>query len=52
VAPSTKNYGGKNMIEIILAFAAGLIIGWNVLPQPEWVKNIWTKIIGWFKPAA
>lgn len=23
----------------ILAFCAGLIVGWNFIPQPQWVKN-------------
>lgn len=30
-------------------FAAGLIVGWNLLPQPDWVKAIYDKFVGWFK---
>ena len=29
-----------------VAFGAGLIIGWNVLPQPQWVKDAWNKLVG------
>jgi hypothetical protein len=29
------------MLDKILFFAAGLIIGWNVLPQPVWVKTLY-----------
>lgn len=25
----------------------GLLIGWNVLPQPKWVKNLWDKGAAW-----
>lgn len=31
------------MFTAIISFAAGLLIGWNVLPQPEWVKKLWDK---------
>lgn len=30
------------MIELAVAFVAGLIVGWNFLPQPAWVAK-------WFK---
>ena len=36
------------MFWLIIAFAAGLIVGWNVLPQPQWAKDLWDKISGWF----
>ena len=26
-------------------FVAGLLVGWNVLPQPTWVKTCVTKIV-------
>ncbi len=29
------------MFTMILAFSAGLLIGWNLLPQPGWVKRAW-----------
>lgn len=33
----------------LIFFAAGLIIGWNVLPQPKFIKKIYDKIIKKFK---
>jgi len=36
------------MIECIICFVAGLILGWNVLPQPKFVKDIYDKIAGMF----
>jgi hypothetical protein len=39
------------MLNNIVCFLAGLIIGWNVLPQPAWVKALYdlfvSKIKGW-----
>lgn len=35
------------MIDIIIAFAAGLVIGWNVLRQPRWVEDLYNR---WFGP--
>jgi hypothetical protein len=29
----------------VIAFAAGLVVGWNVLPQPQFVKNLWSKYV-------
>ena len=34
------------MLELAIAFVAGLIIGWNFLPQPEAIKNMISKIFG------
>ena len=34
------------MLTAVLAFAAGLIVGWNVLPQPEWVKALYGRWFG------
>lgn len=34
------------MIWCALAFGAGLIVGWNFLPQPQFVKDIMDKILG------
>lgn len=28
---------------VIIAFIAGLVIGWNVLPQPVWVEVLYNK---------
>jgi hypothetical protein len=27
-----------------VGFVAGLIVGWNLFPQPTWVKKLLTKI--------
>lgn len=32
------------MIALAIAFAAGLIVGWNFLAQPEWVKDAIDKV--------
>lgn len=34
------------MFTYILSFVAGLIIGWNFLPQPNWVKQLVDKLFG------
>ena len=33
------------MFEFALGVGAGLIIGWNVLPQPIWVQKLYLR---WF----
>ena len=25
-----------------VGFAAGLVVGWNFLPQPQWVRNLFS----------
>jgi len=37
------------MGKLIFGFIVGLIIGWNILPQPVWVKSLWNKIMSKFK---
>lgn len=32
------------MFGIFLGFVAGLLVGWNLLPQPEWVKSLVEKV--------
>ena len=27
------------MVEFIIGVAVGLVVGWNFLPQPDWVKE-------------
>lgn len=27
----------------------GLLIGWNVLPQPDWVARQWSDTVAWIK---
>ena len=37
------------MLWLIVGFIAGLIIGWNFLPQPEAIKNLIASIIAKIK---
>lgn len=30
-------------------FVAGLLIGWNVIPQPSWIRGLWDKARNWCK---
>lgn len=39
----------SNMFNYIFCFCAGLIVGWNLLPQPSWVKAIYDLVISKFK---
>lgn len=32
------------MFELLLGFVAGLLVGWNLLPQPHWVKKLVEKV--------
>ena len=36
-------------METLLVFGAGLIVGWNFLPQPAFVKAEVDKVIAWIK---
>lgn len=29
----------------VVIFGAGLILGWNVLPQPKWVRRLWEEYV-------
>jgi hypothetical protein len=31
------------------AFVLGLVIGWNVLPQPEWIKTAYDWVVAKIK---
>ena len=31
---------------IAVAFAGGLFVGWNFLPQPAWVRRIYDRWFG------
>jgi hypothetical protein len=33
----------ENLLWYGLAFAAGLVVGWNFIPQPQWVADIFSK---------
>jgi hypothetical protein len=35
------------MLELAVSFAAGLVVGWNLLPQPTWVKEIYERVASW-----
>jgi hypothetical protein len=32
------------MMQFILGVVIGLVVGWNLFPQPEWVKNLYDKV--------
>jgi hypothetical protein len=34
---------------LVVYGGAGLLIGWNVLPQPEFVKKNYDKAVAWVK---
>lgn len=33
----------RTMTMLAIGFAAGLVVGWNFLPQPAWVQNLVAK---------
>lgn len=33
------------MFEFVLGVAVGLVIGWNFLPQPQFVKDFFSKFL-------
>ena len=35
--------------DALLYGSIGLIVGWNVLPQPEWVQVAYNKAVAWVK---
>lgn len=41
------------MLVDLLFFGIGLIVGWNFLPQPNWIKSFVTRTVdtvkGWFR---
>lgn len=32
------------MLELLIAAAAGLVVGWFLLPRPAWAEAIWAKL--------
>jgi len=36
------------MTRLVIGFIIGLIIGWNILPQPAWAKRLWDKFMSLF----
>lgn len=37
------------MIDILFGVCVGLIVGWNLLPQPAWVRNLYTQAVEWVR---
>lgn len=37
------------LLESVILFGVGLVVGWNLLPQPLWVKNLYDKVAAKFK---
>lgn len=33
------------MIEFVIGMGVGLVLGWNLIPQPSWVRNLYSR---WF----
>lgn len=40
------------MADLLVGFVLGLLVGWNLLPQPTWVKTGWGWAWGKFKKVA
>ena len=34
------------MFELLLGVAIGLVVGWNILPQPHWVQRLYSRWSG------
>jgi len=34
---------------LVVYGGAGLLVGWNVLPQPVWVKDMYDKAVAYVK---
>jgi len=37
------------MLNNLIFFAIGLIVGWNIFPQPTWVKSFYDLIVSKIK---
>lgn len=33
----------------LLFFILGLLVGWNLIPQPVWVKSLIDKAVNWIQ---
>jgi len=33
------------MLSFIAGFISGLFVGWMLLPEPLWIRNLWTAIV-------
>lgn len=36
------------MLTFLFGIAVGLIVGWNLLPQPNWIKAKYQQFSNWF----
>jgi len=34
------------LFSLAIGFGAGLVVGWNLLPQPVWIKGLYDKWFG------
>lgn len=34
------------MTELIIGLIVGIVVGWNILPQPQFIKDLWVKLVG------
>lgn len=32
------------MLRYVIVFCAGLVVGWNLLPQPTWVADLYHQV--------
>lgn len=37
------------MLRYVIVFCAGLVVGWNLLPQPAWVADLYHHVEMQFK---
>jgi hypothetical protein len=37
------------MTNILIGFVIGLIVGWNFLPQPKFIKDLFDKLFAYIK---
>ena len=35
------------MTAFLLGLTIGLVVGWNLLPQPAWVRRIYERVLAW-----
>lgn len=40
---------GVDMLMYLVVFGVGIVVGWNVLPQPAWAKSMYDKAVAKFK---
>jgi len=35
-------------MSFILGVVIGLVVGWFLVPQPEWAAGLWDKFVDWW----